>query len=146
MSKFILKSFVAYLVLGLPPTMLEGQVNSACRPADATSTRMVQWLTAVVTGTDSTLVQLRTRMKLPQVAASQITYVTDNRICSKLVAPYNAETVMQDASGSVPPSGKLYVVKVGTVYVASDPIKTTGEYAQYVTLDGKFRVLAASLG
>ena len=129
-----------------PHRALSGQSNSACRPADSTSAVMVQWVTAVVTGTDGASIRQRNQMKLPQVAANQVSYVTDNKICSKLVAPYNTRTAMQDASGAVPASGKLYVIKVGTVYVACDPAKNAGEFFTYVTLDQKFRVLAASLG
>jgi hypothetical protein len=81
-------------------------------------------------------------MKLPQVSASQITYVTDNRVCSKAVTPYNAKAGI----GSVSPSGKLYVIKVGSVYVANDPVKSAGEFTIFVTLDSKFRVLTSSLG
>jgi hypothetical protein len=35
---------------------------------------MVTWLTSVVTGIDSASIEQRMHMKLPQVAASQITY------------------------------------------------------------------------
>jgi hypothetical protein len=123
-----------------------GAMSSACRPADSTSASMVAWLTAVVTGTDSAAVEQRTQMKLPKVAASQITYVTDENVCSKALSPYNANSTMSGNGVSVPPSGQLYVVKVGTVYVARDPAKTAGEFVINVTLDSKFRFLAAVLG
>jgi hypothetical protein len=120
--------------------------TSACRPADSASTRMVAWLTSVVTGTDSASIQQRTHMKLPQVAANQITYVTDKNICSKAVSLYNANSTITRNGVPVAPSGKLYVVKVGTVYVARDPAKTMGEFVLNVTLDSKFKVLASGLG
>jgi hypothetical protein len=60
-----------------------GAMSSACRPADSTSASMVAWLTAVVTGTDSAAVEQRTQMKLPKVAASQITYVTTRTCAAK---------------------------------------------------------------
>ena len=81
-------------------------------------------------------------MKLPRVSASEIAYVTDNRVCSKAVSPYNTNAGM----GSVAPSGKLYVIKVGTLYLANDPVKSAGEFTIFVTLDSKFRFLASSLG
>lgn len=141
--RFLLRA--AAVSLGIAPAVVQAQTSS-CRPADSTSIKMLAWVTNVVTGTDSGSVRQRAQMKLPQVAASKVTYVTDNRLCSKVVTPYNAETVMQDATGSVPPSGQLYVIKVGTVYLASDPAKSAGAFRVYVTLDNKYRVLAASLG
>jgi hypothetical protein len=107
---------------------------------------MVRWLTRVVTGTDSASIEQRTHMKLPQVPASQISYVTDENVCNKAVSPYNANSVITQNGVPVTPSGKLYVVKVGNVYVASDPAKTVGHFALNVVLDSKFKVLSKTLG
>ena len=107
---------------------------------------MVAWLTDIVTGTDSASIQQRIHMKLPQVSASQITYVTDKNVCNKIVSPYNASSVITTNGVAVPPSGQLYVVKVGNVYVAYDPAKRVGEFDLNVTLDSKFKVLSKSLG
>lgn len=106
---------------------------------------MVAWLTSIVTGTDSASIQQRMHMKLPQVSASQITYVTDKTVCSKSVGPYNANSTVTRNGVAVTPSGKLYVVKIGTVYVAWDPVKT-GQFVIYVTIDSKFKALASGLG
>ena len=64
------------------------------------------------------------------------------------LGPYNAETAMQDTSTGAPiaPSASLYVVKAGTAYVVWDPAKSAGEYATYVTLDFKYKVLWAGIG
>jgi hypothetical protein len=142
MEQPTLKSIIAGLALWVLPATLQAQATSACRPADSTSVRMVKWLSNVVTGTDAGSTKQRDQMKLPVVDVSQITYVTDSKVCSKVVTPYNAKTVM----GSVTPSGKLYVVKVGSVYVAKDPVKAAGEFDVYVTVDSRYRVLASSLG
>ena len=109
---------------------------------------MVRWIRHVVTGTDDASAQQRTQMALPQVPASQINYVTDKAICNKALDPYNANSLMKDVTtgAAVAPSGLLYVVKVGTVYVVTDPVKTAGEFGLYVTLDSSYRFLARSLG
>ena len=107
---------------------------------------MVAWLSNIVTGTDSASVRQRAQMKLPQVAASQVVYVTDKNVCSKAVNLYNANSTVTRSGIPVNPSGKLYVVKVGTVYVARDPVKTWGHFVIYVIMDSKFKALASSLG
>jgi hypothetical protein len=87
-------------------------------------------------------------MKIPQVSASNIGYGTTTNVCSKIVGPYNSVTGIRDATTNVPiaRSGRLYVIKVGTVFVALDPVKTAGEYALYGTLDSKYKVLFHGMG
>jgi hypothetical protein len=55
---------------------------------------------------------------------------------------------MQHESTGTPiiPSGQLYVVKAGTVYVVWDPVKSAGTYATYVTMDSKYKVLWQGIG
>jgi hypothetical protein len=107
---------------------------------------MVRWLTRIVTGADGASIEQRRLMKLPQLPASQITYVTDENVCNKAVGPYNANSKITRDGVPVSPSGMLYVVKVGNVYVARDPAKTAGEFVINVTLDSSFKVLASGLG
>lgn len=140
-----LKLIATLAVLGFAPAVVHAQ-NSACLPADSKSADMVTWLTNIVTGTDTASVQMRAQLKLPQVAASQVSYVTTNSVCSKVVSTYNANSGVTQGGVPVSPSGKLYVVKVGTVYVANDPVKTWGEFSIYVTVDSKYKLLASSLG
>jgi hypothetical protein len=142
MKRLLLAWAIAASMLWLTPAALQGQGTSACRPTDSTSVRLVQWVSSIVTGTDAAALRQRSQMKLPRVSASEIAYVTDNRVCSKAVSPYNTNAGM----GSVAPSGKLYVIKVGTLYLANDPVKSAGEFTIFVTLDSKFRFLASSLG
>jgi hypothetical protein len=144
MTRLIMYALAALLVLG--SSSLYGQTSSACRSSDSTSIRMVEWVTNVVTGTDSGSVRQRTQMKLPNVAASKIAYVTDTKVCTKLLSPYNANSALTDSGAPVSPSGNLYVIKVGNVYVASDPAKHWGDFMLLMTLDSKFRFLARSLG
>lgn len=137
---------LACVLLLLATVSARGQ--SACRPADSVSTYILRWVTQIATGTDSVYALQRSNMRIPQVPASQITYVTDKTVCNKALSPYNANSVMQDASTgtTVPPSGKVYVVKVGTVYVVHDPAKKAGEFMLFVTLDRQYRLLWAGLG
>jgi hypothetical protein len=138
----------AFLLFTTGTSSLLSQQSSACRAADSTSARLVRWVTHIATGTDPAAVQTRSLMQVPQASAGQVSYVTTNSVCSKIVSPYNSVTGMTDATTGAPiaASGKLYVIKVGSVYVALDPVKTFGEYALYVTLDSKYKVLFHGMG
>jgi hypothetical protein len=120
--------------------------TSSCPRVDATSTRFVQLVTRMATGTNQLAQRQRTLLKIPQVSASQISYVTDSRSCGKAVTPYNANTEQANSSGlPIRPSGRPYVVKAGTVYVTMDPAKSNGHYMTLVTLDKNFKFLASGL-
>lgn len=134
----------ALAALGYTP--LADAQSSACRPADSASARIITWLTNIVTGTDTASVHMRSQLKLPQVAASQVSYVAASSVCNKVVTVYNTNSKITQDGVAVAPSGKIYVVKVGTVYVAQDPVKTFGEWSLYVTVDSKYKFLARSLG
>jgi hypothetical protein len=131
---------------GLTPLVASAQ--SACRPADSVSVRLTQWVKNIATRTSSHAVSLRAQTQIPLTSASQIAYIYDNRICSKVLSPYNAETAMTvTATGTaIVPSGSVYVVRAGTVYVVWDPVKSAGSYAVYVTLDSKYRVRWSGIG
>lgn len=120
--------------------------TSSCRPVDSTSTRFVQLVTRMATGASALAQKQRTLLKIPQVSASQVSYVTDSRLCTKAFAPYNAHTEQTDSSGAaIRPSTRLYVVKAGAVFVTMDPAKSNGHYMTLVTLDTNFRFLASGL-
>jgi hypothetical protein len=138
----------ALMLLSLGSTVPAAAQASACRPADATSARMLQWVKGIATGSGAQQAALRAEMKIPLVSATQVTYVTDKTVCSKAVSPYNSITGIGDSTAgtAIAPSGELYVVKAGTVYVVWDPVKVAGEYALYVTLNSKFTVLWNGVG
>ncbi|HLQ23610.1 MAG TPA: hypothetical protein VK132_10410 [Gemmatimonadales bacterium] len=142
-----LKIVLILASVGVLSSPAQGQ-TSACRPADAVSAGLVADLQRIASGTDSTNAGLRSLLQIPQVATSQVTYVTNKTTCNKALTPYNTATHATDANTGAevdPPSGQLYVVQVGTVYAVWDPVKMVGEYRSYVTLDSKFKVLANTL-
>lgn len=137
---------LALLSLGLTAT--PGFAQSACRPADQASDRMVLWVKGIATGTDGQAASSRTMMKIPFVASSEISHVTDSLVCNNALGPYNSKAQLQVAATGtpVPSSGQLYVVKVGTVYVVWDPVKSAGSYALYVTMNASYQVLWNGIG
>lgn len=135
------------LMVGIPSVPAAAQA-SACRPADSISADILNEIIGIATGTYPGSLQLRNDMKIPQVSASQVVYVTDKAVCSKVLPVYNANTRAIDSATGMEvdlPSGKLYIVKAGTVYVAWDPIKKVGEFRRYLTVDNKYKLLANSL-
>jgi hypothetical protein len=75
-------------------------------------------------------------------AASQVLYVTNKTICSKLLPTYNAQS---DRTPPITPSGSLYLVQVGSMYLAWDPVKTTEGRADFLVFDNKHKFASANL-
>jgi len=67
---------------------------------------------------------------------SAIVLVTDSTLCSRAIAVYNAADSTQFASS-------LYVIRVGSVNVASNPDLPAGEYIYNYVLDANFNFLTA---
>lgn len=96
----------------------------------------------VVTSTDTGIVAVRQRQQLPAVAASQVTYVTDNAVCATVEQPYSAAL----AGNGITPSLQVYVIKIGTVYVVWDPVQRGGEFQTFMTVSSKYKILAKRSG
>jgi hypothetical protein len=127
---------MAALILGLSmlPHSLRSQAIPKCRPADATSARVISALTAWVTTTDPERISQRDNIfHVPVVPVSQITLVTDERICSKVAAAYASFPRFAYTPA------RLYVIKMGNKnYVGYDPDKRGGEFTAVHVFDQKY--------
>ena len=86
----------------------------ACRPIDSTVTRTVAELKEDVTSTDPTTRGLLDSLRITATRANDVSYVTDEKICTKAVTALN--TLWQKQT-----SGQVHVYKVGTDYLVEDP-------------------------
>jgi hypothetical protein len=102
---------------------------------------MVTWLLKVATGTDSAAAASRARLQVPQVSAGSVKAVADNRICENAAGGYNLAIGLPSSTVR-----SVYVVKVGTVFVVSDPTVKVREWAVGATLDKRCRFLAKCVG
>jgi hypothetical protein len=76
---------------------------------------------------------------MPVLPASEITLVTDSRICSKALSAYNAR---HDAQGPGASSAQVIVVKAGEDrYLVMEPTVQNDEYQQHMVMDSRFKVL-----
>lgn len=139
------------ILVGL--TILVAAVSfSACRPAvalqqgrchvqDEWSARLLTHATEVATATDAQNVAYRADRQLLAVPASSVSYVTDEAICTTIA------TIIDNA---LPPAERnparaVYVVRIGTRYLAEDPTVEMGEFTLSLTLDENLNVLTRHL-
>jgi hypothetical protein len=113
---------------------------SPCRPLDDGGQATLNWVRTTATSTDSSAIISRTNLKIPQVAASKVSFVTDSRLCQQAVNAYSA-------AAGIPATGRsVYLVKVGTIYVIKDPTFFAGEWWYSMTADSKFKILVKFTG
>ena len=115
--------------------------GAQCRSADSSGTDMLEKYKSDLRSTDPYMRLELSRNGISQVDPNTVVLVTDRTVCSKAMKAYNTA-----ASGNgVTPSGSVYVVKIGTVYVVKDPVQTSTGWELEVVLDSQFKVIAKLL-
>lgn len=136
LNRFILTA----LIVSLSATAADAQTSS-CRAVDDHSNVMLGALRTLVTTTDPIRMQIRDTLGLSPTAPANVVVELDKRICDKIVAGMNSQL------RTVGLARRLYVIKVGTDYAASDPDHLSGEWMPVVTFDktGKFKGVILAL-
>jgi hypothetical protein len=100
-------------------------------PADTYTSSQIAHLRSVVTSTNSTAIAWRNIVHLPAVADTAVVVVSDSITCASGLAAYNAaieDTVVTS----------LYLMRVGSIYVGSNPNLRVGEFVQNFVFDSGF--------
>lgn len=138
MTRTLLWLAVAAVVTAAAPRSVEAQ----CRGLDSLGTQMVgNWRNLMVNPNPQVRAWLQ-QFGIAQVDSATVVLVSDKTACSKALKSYNASL----GPGSQPPSGSVYVVKVGTMYVVRDPVQKGGGWYHDVVLDNRFFMAAKFMG
>ena len=132
-------SVFAFACVAIAESTAVGQ----CRAADAQTVNMIRYLQELVTASasDSEHVAKRRDYHLPAVAAAQVTLVSTATICNSALRAYTALL----PTGTPAPTS-IYLVAVGTGYVAWIPAAAGTEWASVVSFDSKFHRLESWAG
>ena len=108
----------------------------SCAPADTILTPAFNDMKQLVVSTRPADVDIRQRLAIPTVDSSQVTVVSDTRVCDKVLAAFKSSL-----ESGIPLPTKLFVMKVSTVYVALYP--ETGKEADiYRVMSNKYAILS----
>ena len=135
-----LPAFCSLAVL-LTVVPVSAQPTLKCRPADDTSENIIGDLKTWITTTDPERIAARDNIfKIPVVNLSQISVVTDERICGKVIQGYTTMT------GGYTPSS-VYVIKMGTKYYAThDPARKAGQHSIVHIFDSRYQSIGGWTG
>ena len=110
-------------ILSLPLLLIAFNPLAAqqtCHKADVNSTHFIETLVAMM-DTAAARTALRTTLKLPVVAASLITLVTDSGVCARAGQAADSVAKVWEPSMTLDPTtDPLYVIKVGNSYAVAD--------------------------
>lgn len=134
--RFQAKLLAFFLCVLAGNAAVPASAGAQCREADSTGTVMVGKYKSNLRSTDNAMKQWLTRNGIPQVDPNTVALVTDRTVCSKAVRAYNTAV----KGNGVTPSGSVYVVKIGTVYVVKDPVQTSTGWELEVVFDSAFKV------
>ena len=116
-----------------------GATPTQCLGPDASSSSTIDYVQFMMTETDTSVAANRAMWALPMASPSNVTLVTDGRVCAKA-----ANALSAHVNSSNPMKGRrVYVVQVATVYVVWDPKLRIGEWEAFYTFDRRFRLLAS---
>ncbi|HYC50521.1 MAG TPA: hypothetical protein VEB19_05355 [Gemmatimonadaceae bacterium] len=129
----------ATLALLLVEGRLEAQ--TACRAADDRSAAMVLALKRLMTSVDTAVVATRLSLSLPTVDQDSVYLIANESVCAQMAAVYGA-AISVPRPDNATPSGRVYVAKVGSVYVVMDPAVQKGEWQVKMVINSSGSILA----
>ena len=128
-------------LLAAPFALANAQKTSACVAIDAVSVDERQTFSDIATGTDAESASLRLLYKLPAVADSAVVLVQDSHDCARALRALNRDQNRSHSEGL----RDVLVIRVGTVFVVSDPKYKVGEWTPYTVFDSRFKNVLASV-
>jgi hypothetical protein len=111
----------------------------SCRGLDDNSKFMISDLKKLVSSTNQQEAYQRRDLKIPAVDSATIVLVTQTQTCNKVLTAF-LTTLPSDYPTPLPTG--VYVVKVGSVFVAMDPPSPGEPGSTYAVIDSKFKVLS----
>jgi hypothetical protein len=114
------------------------QARRACFPFDARTADEIATVKELIAGTDSGSIRVRQFTHLVPVADTAVAAVSDSTICARALTAFNRE---MDGG----PVSQIYLVRAGTMFVASHLPDTTSEFRAHIVMNGSFKVLGGFL-
>ena len=112
--------------------------STACIASDSYTAYQVANLRAIATATNPAAIAWRERVHLPAAPDTAVMVVSDSTTCARGLAAYNKAILDTTVSS-------LYLIRVGTAYVGSNPKLRVGEFVQLVVFDSSFALQSVYL-
>ena len=125
------------LILGMLTAASAAAGAQSCTPVDSTLAMPLVDLKDLVASTDAVDANDRQQLGIPAVDSSTVSVVSDTKICDKVLAAFKPTL---DASIAVPT--KLFVMKVGTVYVALYPLVGSSQADIYRVVSKQYAIIS----
>jgi hypothetical protein len=111
---------------------------SPCHTGDAYSTGQIAFLRKVASSTEPNTVAWRLQVRLP--ADTNVVSIIEPSVCGVARRAYERDADLQGK-----PATFVYLLRIGDVYVVSNPSFPSGEFVCQLVYDDQFRLLSAYL-
>ena len=114
--------------------------SSACAGSDTTSSQMISYYQAIVTGKDTATVRIRKAYNLPATTSDSVVLVSDPTACGRARAVY-----VRDMASDTLTIPTVYTIKVGsTRYIVTDR-QIYGSHGWDLVTDTSFTVIVFAM-
>ena len=139
-SRSAYRSLLLSALLLATSLSLPASAQSVCRPADKASADLIEEMGRYSSAPAGDAAIMRDSLRLPSVPRSQVALVTNESVCKKAKATY--QTSLSTPGHTF--SGRVYVVKIGTVYAVLDPTFNLGDPTNWIVQirDSRYRQLS----
>jgi len=134
----ILSYLIVSVVFSVPEASKANAQSTACRGPDAYTSYHVGHLKQVARNTNAKAAAWRNNVHLP--ADTTISVASDSATCASALTAYNADAELGGESASF-----VYVLKMGSVFIVSNPTYKSGEFDSHFVYSDQFQLLATYL-
>ncbi|HEX4681598.1 MAG TPA: hypothetical protein VH277_02750 [Gemmatimonadaceae bacterium] len=131
---FLIAFAIATFQSACYPRAAQPSTTPACYAPDSYTAGQIAQLVSITAATDPKIVAWRKAVGLPAVPASAIALVSDSTTCARGLRALN-----RTAGYHGVPAARLYLIRVGPMYVASNPNFPGGEWTQQFVFDSTFK-------
>ena len=126
------------VVMGMTSRDGRPMSSTACFAPDSYSSAELAWLKTIDSSTNPVDSAWRAQILLPVVGDTAIVVVSDSTLCAEGLTAHNAAAQYADSELTDTLSQRVYLFRVGTIYVAANPHFTTGEWVMHYMFDSTF--------
>ncbi|HEY5218754.1 MAG TPA: hypothetical protein VIJ16_03040 [Gemmatimonadaceae bacterium] len=112
--------------------------TTACFGSDDYSSSEISWLKTITQSTNAVDSAWRVQVQLPTVDDTAVVAVSDSTLCAEGLAAHNAAAQYPDSDLADTLSQKVYLIRVGTLYVAANPHFASGEWVMQYLFNSTF--------
>ena len=140
LKKLVIVAAVACGIALATAGSVAAQGGSKCLPADGLEAALFTYAQLLATSTEPRFDTVRANYGILPVPASEVELISDKATCR------DASQAYKNVLGATGSSPDVWVIRIGSRFMVTDPNETMGDKVVSMTFDGSFNHLATFVG